>query len=310
MQILGNLAAEAGGGLWAQGSTLSPQFTPPPPLATSTIYNPPPTTLSSADRHSRLRAAFEEHHVTDESSTVSPTLVRLCSLWPYIHNSPAPNPPDICQELPKSYILNHRDLFRNSIQYHPGFISPSNRRNIVTPGNKMIGIDSVHELTFTGRSFSLMGVLGGVLFILLVIAFITCIRHRKRVRTEADGELDLDIISSRIRRIHQVRTGHQLLSVLSSLPDSPPAPPPSYDTVQKLKEKEESDLPSYLEAMGTEDTCEISCFPDYPPADTTTATVNIEVNTTDSRAQDDNKDQGDDVTCSSNMPDRNSVAHI
>ena len=27
-----------------------------------------------------------------------------------------------------------------------------------------------------------MGVLGGVLFILLVIAFITCIRHRKRVR--------------------------------------------------------------------------------------------------------------------------------
>jgi len=309
MQILGNLAAEAGGGLWAHGSTLSPQFTPPPPLATSTIFNPPPTTLSSADRHSRLRAAFEEHPLRDESSTVSPTLVRLCSLWPYIHNSPAPNPPDICQELPKSYILNHKDLFRDSIQYHPGFIPP--RRNIVTPGNKMIGIDSVHELTFTGRSFSLMGVLGGVLFILLVIAFITCIRHRKRVRTEADGELDLDIISSRIRRIHQVRTGHQLLSVLGSLPDSPPAPPPSYDTVQKLKEKEESDLPSYLEAIGTEDTCEVTCYADYPSpsaADATTATVSIQVNTTDNRTQDDNKDQeSGDV---SNLPDRNSVQHI
>lgn len=126
----------------------------------------------------------------------------------------------------------------------------------------MVGIDAVQELTFSGRSFSLMGVLGGVLFILLVIAFITCIRHRKRVRNEADGELDLDVISSRIRRIHQARAGHHLLSVLSSMPDTPPAPPPDYDAVLKLREKEESDLPSYLEAIReSEELHNTTCYP-------------------------------------------------
>jgi len=232
MQILGGSSAGDFQPSWVhQGSTVSPLLTPPPPpppsfLTTST------TTTPSIDLH--------PHY----SSTVSPTLLRLCQLWPYIHNAPAPSPPDICNNL---LLIDHRrDIFRNS-QYHYG---QTGSRNTAGPGERAVGVHHIEdELTFSGRSFSLMGVLGGVLFILLVIAFITCIRHRKRVRNEADGELDLDVISSRIRRIHQARAGHHLLSVLSSMPEVAPVPPPDYDTVLKQREKEESDLPSYLEAI-------------------------------------------------------------
>merc|ERR1719471_1665602 len=112
----------------------------------------------------------------------------------------------------------------------------------------MVGIDTTDDITFTGRSLSLMGVLGGVLFILLIIAFVTCIKHRKRLRDEEGDGLNLDMISSHIRQLHQARASRHLLSMLNSLPELPPAPPPDYDTVLKQTQKEEQDLPSYTEA--------------------------------------------------------------
>ena len=47
----------------------------------------------------------------------------------------------------------------------------------------MVGLD--HEqngFQYTGRSLSLISVLGGILVILVIIAFISCYKHRKRVR--------------------------------------------------------------------------------------------------------------------------------
>lgn len=254
MQILGSLGSNVHSS-WGHGTTLSPLLTPPPPPVLTTTTT---TSISPGD------FAHNLHATGSDESTVSPTLVRLCNLWPYIHSKPVPNLPEICQRVPTTLFIDHRDIFQDSSEYRVGPF----KNGVTGPGERVVGINQ--ELTFSGRSFSLMGVLGGVLFILLVIAFITCIRHRKRVRTEADGELDLDVISSRIRRIHQARAGHHLLSVLGSLPETPPAPPPDYDTVLKQREKEELDLPSYLEAIReSEELHQATCYPDI----TTSTTV-------------------------------------
>jgi len=122
----------------------------------------------------------------------------------------------------------------------------------------MVGIDATDDITFTGRSLSLMGVLGGVLFILLIIAFVTCIKHRKRLRDDQGQGLSFDMLSSQLRQIHQARASQHLLSMLSSLPELPPAPPPDYDTVVKQTQKEDQDLPSYSEATGA---AEGPCLP-------------------------------------------------
>lgn len=258
MQILGSLGSNSQAS-WGQGTTLSPLLTPPPP--------PPPVLTTTTSTISPLGFGHNIHSTISDDSTVSPTLVRLCSLWPYIHSKPVPSPPEICQRVPTTLFIDHRDIFQDSGEYRVGHF----KNGVTGPGERMVGIDQLNqELTFSGRSFSLMGVLGGVLFILLVIAFITCIRHRKRVRTEADGELDLDVISSRIRRIHQARAGHHLLSVLGSLPETPPVPPPSYDTVLKQREKEELDLPSYLEAIReSEELHHATCYPDITTSSST-----------------------------------------
>lgn len=241
MQILGGLSGDIQPSWVNQGSTLSPLFMAPPP--------PPPTPFQQTTTTKSTTSSPLQIH-SSYSTTVSPTLLRLCHLWPFIHTAPAPRLPDVCNNLP-TFLIDHRnDVFRNSPFHYGHGQGGSSSRNGAGTGERGVGVHPLQdELTFSGRSFSLMGVLGGVLFILLVIAFITCIRHRKRVRTEADGELDLDVISSRIRRIHQARAGHHLLSVLSSMPEIPHAPPPDYASVLKQREKEESDLPSYLEAI-------------------------------------------------------------
>merc|ERR1712004_691184 len=92
----------------------------------------------------------------------------------------------------------------------------------------------------TGRSISLIGILGGVLFILLIVAFITCIRRRKRYAGSVrDAENDGDFLAH-IQQLQQLRSSHQLLGAREA--------PPDYTTVCK-QEEEESGLPSYSQAV-------------------------------------------------------------
>jgi len=179
------------------------------------------------------------------------TLVQLCRLWPHIHKSPPPDLPSFCVETLRSFYLRHPALNlyddRLSNQH-------SSHRHSQTD-ERTVGIDLTDDFSYTSRSLSLVGVLGGILFILLTIAFVTLIKHRKRFREREGDGLNLDRISSHLRQLQQARSSQQLLSILGSLPELPPSPPPDYETVEKLREKEENgDLPSYLEATGRLDT--------------------------------------------------------
>jgi len=214
--------------------------------------------------------AVEAFTTSTTSSTPPPpspspsgeTLVQLCKLWKHIHAHPPPTPPSFCPDILRKFYLHHQHqqqqqhhLAAGSVSVYDDRYRYQTHRHVVNSDDLMVGIDSMNELTFTGRSLSLLAVLGGVLFILLVVAFVTCIKHRKRVRDEEGDGLSLDMISSQLRQMHQARASQQLLSMLNSLPELPPAPPPDYDTVLKqTAQKEEQDLPSYVEATGGLDT--------------------------------------------------------
>jgi len=103
--------------------------------------------------------------------------------------------------------------------------------------------ESVSTPFGTGRSISIIGILGGVLFILLIVALITCLRRRKRCSTGVESHTeDLHHVHS----LHQVRVSHHLLGLAREAP-------PDYTTVCKQKEEEEEEgLPSYSQAVGEE----------------------------------------------------------
>merc|ERR1719431_1835747 len=92
----------------------------------------------------------------------------------------------------------------------------------------------------TGRSISIAGILGGILFILIIIAFIICLRHRKRYQDQDR------FLSYEMRQLHHNRTSQHLLTQRDQVQDSPP----DYNLVIKLKEEEEGELPSYSQAVG------------------------------------------------------------
>jgi len=180
----------------------------------------------------------------------------LCRLWPHLHRgSPHSDPPPYCRDFLNSVYLSESNLDH---RLPSGQYSDSYSRY---PGERVVGLDTVEH--FTGRSLrkdvqqpdrpllmtDLIGVLGGILFILLMIAFASCIKHRKRLRDEEENGLSFDTLSSQLRQLHQARASQHLLSMLQNLPELPPAPPPDYATVVKEKEEEE-DLPSYFQATG------------------------------------------------------------
>jgi len=96
-------------------------------------------------------------------------------------------------------------------------------------------IDMTHPVHSTA-SISLILILGSVLFILLVTAFITCITRRKRVQQQNEDEFMSQRVSDHIQR----RRGQKK------------DPPPNYVTVIQMKKEEEEDLPSYSEAISME----------------------------------------------------------
>jgi len=153
------------------------------------------------------------------------TLGSLCQWW---GDSKQDVVPDICHQFVR---LDHHSLQK--------FLS--NSQNSFTPIRVPKDKVSSHLQPFSsGRSISLVGVLGGILFILILIAFVTCIRHRKRYR-------DQDGVGYQLRYVHHMRPSHHLLASLAQ-EQVRATPPPDYHAVIKLKEKEE-ELPSYSQAV-------------------------------------------------------------
>merc|ERR1719376_2020187 len=80
-----------------------------------------------------------------------------------------------------------------------------------------------HALHGTARSLGLVGISVGVLFMLLIIAAISCIRRRKTMLPDT--------------------------SILSHTQASKEDSPPDYTMVLRMKEEEEENLPSYRQAV-------------------------------------------------------------
>merc|ERR1712002_1094142 len=88
-----------------------------------------------------------------------------------------------------------------------------------------------HVVHGVGRSLGLVGISLGVLFMLLIIAAISCLRRRKTLVP------DINILS----HTHTVLT----VQTQANKEDSPP----DYSMVLRMKEEEEEHLPSYRQAV-------------------------------------------------------------
>jgi len=202
------------------------QTSPPPPIPVNFLVPAPASSLVPAS------PSISSSPPPPSSNRVE-TLSSLCQWWGDTKQEPLPS---ICHQFvspsdrldghwavvpPQFYSHGHNQLVR-----HP---APSH--NLVsTPFG-------------TGRSISLIGILGGVLFILLIVAFITCIRRRKRWSGSVrDAESDGDLLAAHLHQLQQLRSSHQLLGAREA--------PPDYTTVCKQKEEEEEGgLPSYSQAV-------------------------------------------------------------
>jgi len=202
------------------------QTSPPPPIPVNFLVPAPASSLIPAS------PSISSSPPPPSSNRVE-TLSSLCQWWGDTKQEPLPS---ICHQFvspsdrldghwavvpPQFYSHGHNQLVR-----HP---APSH--NLVsTPFG-------------TGRSISLIGILGGVLFILLIVAFITCIRRRKRWSGSVrDAESDGDLLAAHLHQLQQLRSSHQLLGAREA--------PPDYTTVCKQKEEEEEGgLPSYSQAV-------------------------------------------------------------
>ena len=126
------------------------------------------------------------------------TLIDLCRLWPLLrhHDGSDSRPPSICSDprfthylrkdgvLPVAdrdaitYIHNQQKLY----EYEMGRKRADQQFFPVKQRERGDGMHTgfIGRVQYSGRSISLVGILGGIIFILLMIACATCIKHRKK----------------------------------------------------------------------------------------------------------------------------------
>jgi len=169
------------------------------------------------------------------SSTRAETLSSLCTWWADTKQEPLPS---ICHQFISP---QHREHLWSVLHRHP---THSRDQPFIRHTSHTSHSDDLLYTNFgTGRSISLIGILGGVFFILLIVAVITCCRRRKRCGgTRRQREQAGDLLSQQLHQLHQLRASHHLLGLAREAP-------PDYSTVCKQKEEEEGELPSYSEAL-------------------------------------------------------------
>jgi len=168
------------------------------------------------------------------SATQPKSLMTLCSWWERTHAKADPLP-HICHEftspdkLLTSYMAPPRQY--NFVELASDMLDTSNSAG----DNDMVEAVE-HAVDTTGRSIGLVGISLGVLFILFIIAFISCIKRRKTVQTDhvyphpsIDRQVIVTLGTSRGAREEDI--------------------PPDYSQVVTMKEEEDQDLPSYIQAV-------------------------------------------------------------
>ena len=159
------------------------------------------------------------------------SLTSLCQLWSNIRDDSLPS---ICLQL-----ISHDDgnLHLQTAIPDTRYFSPvHDYRDSLEDG-------VVREGFATGRNVSIAAVLAGVLAVLLLIAFVMCIRQKKIYQAH---NRDNTRMVYRMRNLNRTQPSHHLLSTL--VENYPVDVPPDYQTVMMVEERDE-DLPSYDEAV-------------------------------------------------------------
>lgn len=196
------------------------------------------------------------------SSSVAPpeTLVKICLLWTVLHQSVS-LPPACRGVIPKEKVeeLRAKGQYGNVLNH----INGQRMENaIYRPERKF---DREDRLRYTSRSLSVIGVLGGIVLILLLVAFSTCIKNRRNIilehQTNGHERFARQILIDHIRHLSSSRR----VNGNSATPNLANDTPPAYDEVVKAPpageenqagnrdanpgSESDGELPSYVEAI-------------------------------------------------------------
>jgi len=139
-----------------------------------------------------------------------------------------------------------------------------NNIQITNVGDISLCCDLDYSSVNTAPNITLILIISAIFIILLISALLTCNR-RKRWIAPAQRNIDIDTESAmnmriastlaRLSRVHVVSLHHpdhpDYHEHDDDVDQQPAQPPPDYDTIQQIKKKEDEDLPSYCQAVGT-----------------------------------------------------------
>jgi len=176
---------------------------------------------------------LDKSSLSPKISTIEPqSLMSLCSWWERTHAKTVPLP-HICHE------------FTSPDKLLTSYMAPPMQYNFVRLAANMLEtahsdgdmVEVEHAVHGTGRRIGLVGISLGVLFILFTIAFISCMKRKKTVLT--DHVYPHPSIDTQVR----VTLGTGRATIEDDIP-------PAYSFVVRVKEEEDQDLPTYLQAIG------------------------------------------------------------
>jgi len=176
---------------------------------------------------------LDKSSLSPEISAIEPqSLMSLCSWWERTHAKTVPLP-HICHEFtsPDKLLTSY---MAPPMQYNFARLAADMLETAHSDGDMVEVEHAVHD---TGRSIGLVGISLGVLFILFTIAFISCMKRKKTVLTDhvhphhsVDTQVRITLGTGRHTREEDI--------------------PPAYSLVVRVKEEEDQDLPTYLQAVG------------------------------------------------------------
>lgn len=221
-----------------------------------------------------------------EMSPPSVTFVKLCLLWTALHKGvevPAGCRSVLSEEdvleirmSPRDGIGNILDRLDDGSKYY-NWWKERHPNQMANGSSDERGRVNFHY-RYTSRSLSVIGVLGGIVLILLIVALSTCIKNRRHILLEPTAtyghqeSFARQILIDHIRHLSQTRRDSDDSTTASSHLEVNNSPPPSYDDVVKVqREGDEHDIsaggsnneggegttelqpPSYIEALEREE---------------------------------------------------------
>lgn len=193
------------------------------------------------------------------SSAPSMTFVKLCLLWTALHKGEVDIPAGCRNVLseddvleirmsPKDGIGNILDRLDDGSRYYNWWKERHSMRQMNNGSNGGRGGAGVNfHYSYTSRSLSVIGVLGGIVLLLLIVALSTCIKNRRNILLESsaaapscghDGQESFarQILIDHIRHLSQQQRRGSSGGDSSSGGGGENSPPPSYhDAVVKTQ---------------------------------------------------------------------------